>query len=123
MSLFSVYRGLAAGFGHNAAPPVRLTTMAEQVVADSYLAWLLDGRGYQVRAGTIVTGLSADTPLADTAAEMCADAVAGTTIIPAHFGIAVTGVATATTLQIAVKAVGVVSSAGTAFVPLPLKQD
>ena len=123
MSLYTVYRGLAAGFGHNSAPPVRLTTLAELVVADSYLAWLLDGRGYQVRAGTIATGLAAQDVIADTVAEMCADAAAATTIIPVHFGIAVRGVATTTTLQIAVKAVGAVSTAGTAFVPLPLKQD
>ena len=123
MPLFEVRRGLGAGFGNNGTPAARMTTMGELVAVDFITAALLDGRGYQVRAGTIVTGLAADTPLADTAAEMCADAVAGTTIIPVHFGIAVTGVATATTLQIAVKAVGTVSSAGTAFTPLPLKQD
>ena len=123
MSLYTVYRGLAAGFGHNSAPPVRLTTLAELVVADSYLAWLLDGRGYQVRAGTIVTGIAVQDVIGDTVAEMCADAAAGTTIIPVHFGSAIRGIATGTTLQVYVKAVGAVSSAGTAFVPLSLKQD
>ena len=123
MSLFSVYRGLAAGFGHGAAPPARQTTMAELVVADSYLAWLLDGRGYQVRAGTIATGIAAQDVIGDTVAEMCADAASGTTVVPVHFGIGIRGIATATTVQIAVKAVGAVSSAGTAFVPLSLKQD
>ena len=123
MSLYTVYRSLSAGFGHNSAPPVRLTTMAEVVVAESYLAWLLDGRGYQVRAGTIATGIAAQDVIADTVAEMCADAASGTTIIPVHFGIGIRGIATGLTLQVAVKAVGAVSSAGTAFVPLPLKQD
>lgn len=123
MSLYTVYRSLAAGFGNQSAPPVRLTTMADQVVVDFQTAMLLDGRGYQVRAGTIATGLAAQDVIADTVAEMCADAATATTIIPVHFGIAVRIVATSVTLQIAVKAVGAVSASGTAFVPLPLKQD
>ena len=123
MSLYTVYRGLAAGFGHNSAPPVRLTTMADQVVTDFHTAMLLDGRGYQVRVGTIATGIAAQDVIADTVAEMCADAASGTTIIPIRLGIAIRGIATGLTLQVALKAVGAVSSAGTAFVPLPLKQD
>ena len=120
MSLFSVYRGLAAGFGHNAAPPVRLTTMAEQVMASSYLAWILDGRGYQVRAGTITTPLTGDVEITDTAAEMCADAATGTTIIPVYLNATVESLNGGTLPNIAAKSVATVSSAGTAFVPLPL---
>jgi len=120
MSLFSVYRGLSAGFGHNAAPPVRLTTMAEQVVASSYLAWVLDGRGYQVRAGTITTPLTGDVEITDTAADMCADAASGTTIIPIYLNATVESLNGGTLPNIAAKSVATVSSAGTAFVPLPL---
>ena len=123
MPLYEVRRGLGAGFGSNSSPPARMTTMGELVVVEFITAALLDGRGYQVRVGTIATGIAAQDVIADATAEMCADAVAGTTIIPVHFGIGIRGIATGTTLQVAVKAVGVVSSAGTAFVPLPLKQD
>ena len=123
MPLMSVFRNLGAGFGHNASPPARLTTMADQVVTDFITAMLLDGRGYQVRAGTIATGLSAQNVIADGTADMCVDAATATTIIPFQFRIAMREVATALTVQVAVKAVGAVPSAGTAFVPLPLKQD
>lgn len=123
MPLAEVRRGLGAGFGNNSSPPMRMTTMGELVVVDFITAALLDGRGYQVRGGTIVTGLASDVPLADTKAEMCADAATGTTIIPVAFHLGLQEVATALTVQVYVKAVGVVSSAGTAFTPLPLKQD
>ena len=123
MPLAEVRRGQAAGFGGNSSPPMRLTTMGELVTVEFLTAALLDGRGFQVRAGTIATGIAAQDVIADTAAEMTADAVAGTTILPVHFGIGIRGIATATTLQIAVKGVGAVSTGGTAFTPLPLKQD
>ncbi len=122
MGLFQVYRALGAGFGNGSNPGVALTTMAQQVTVDFYTASLLDGRGYQVRAGTIATGLAAQNVIADATADLCADAAAGTTIIPTDFHIAMRDVATALTLQVAVKGVAAVSTAGTAFIPLPLLQ-
>ena len=123
MSLFTVYRSLAAGFGNNSAPPVRLTTMADQVVVRFYQAMVLDGRGYQVRAGTITAPLTGDVAITDTAAEMAADAAAGTTIIPVYLNASVESLNGGTLPEIAAKSVATVSSAGTAFVPLPLKSD
>lgn len=123
MPLFEVRRGRTGGSSDGQAPAARLTTMGELAVVDFLTAALLDGRGFQVRAGTIATGIAAQDVIADATAEMAADAAAGTTIIPVHFGIGIRGIATATTLQVAVKAVGAVSSAGTAFTPLSLKQD
>lgn len=99
-----------------------MTTMGELVAINDVTAWLLDGRGYQIRAGTIASPVNAKSVLADTAAELCADAAAGTTIIPIDFRVAIRAVATALTTQVAVKAVGAASSGGTAFVPLPLLQ-
>jgi len=96
--------------------------MAYQIVTDFFTQMALDGHAYQVRAGTVATGLAADNVLTDTAANMCVDAAVGLTIIPCALRIGFRDVATATTLQAAMKAVGVVSSAGTAFVPLPLLQ-
>ena len=120
MGLYQVYRALAAGFGNGGNPSVRLTTMAEQVVANSFLAWILDGRGYQVRAGTITTPLTGDVEITDTAAEMCADAAVGTTIIPVYLNATVESLNGGTLPNIAAKSVATVSSAGTAFVPLPM---
>lgn len=91
-------------------------------VVDFYTQMLFQGRTFQIRAGTVATGVAADSTVTDTAAEGCVDAAAGTTIIPVRFGVDFDDIATATTVVVAVKAVGVVSSAGTAFEPLPLLQ-
>jgi hypothetical protein len=101
---------------------MRMTTMGELVTVDFITAALLDGRGFQVRAGTIATGIAAENVLSDTVASMCVDAATATTIIPIKLHIAAREIATALTMQVALKAVGAVSSAGTAFVPLPLQQ-
>ena len=98
------------------------TKRGELVVVDFFTHHALMGHAYQVRAGTVATGLAADSTLTDTAANMTVDALSGTTIIPCAIRIAFRDVATATTLQAAMKAVGAVSTVGTAFVPLPLKQ-
>lgn len=120
MPLFEVRRGQSTGYGGQTAPGARLTTLGEMVAVDFITASLLDGRGYQDRAGTIATGLSAQNVIADTSADMCQDGATGTTIIPIKFHAAVRMVATALTFQAAVKSVGAVSTSGTAFVPLPL---
>lgn len=83
---------------------------------------ILDGKAYQVRAGTVTTPLTGDgTALTDAAAEMCADAATGLTILPYYAALSI-DVWTADNSEGAIKSVGAVSSAGTAFVPLPLKQ-
>ncbi len=122
MPLFQVFKGLAAGFPNIATPPAMMNTMAQQAVMQWYQFLILDGRGYQVRAGTITTPLVGDVVLTDTAAEISVDALAGTTIIPVNQIISVR-LSTGTLHEYATKSVGVVSSAGTAFVPLLLKND
>lgn len=122
MPLFEVRRGQGTGFGGGNTPGARMTTMGELVAVDFITASLLDGRGYQVRAGTIATGLSSQNVIADATADMCQDGADGSTVIPIGFRIALREVATATTVQIAVKAVTAVSTSGTLFVPLPLRQ-
>jgi hypothetical protein len=101
---------------------VKGSRMGFPCVIDFYTYMALTGHAYQIRAGTVATGLAADNVLTDTAANMCVDALTGTTIIPCSLRLAMLDVATGTNLQAAMKAVGVVSSAGTAFVPLPLLQ-
>ena len=119
MPLFQVFRNLGAGFGNNSTPPAWLNTLGQQVVMQWFQAMILDGRGYQVRAGTITTPLVGDVVLTDTAAEYSVDAAAGTTIIPVHQIISVR-LSTGTLHEYATKSVATVSSAGAAFTPLPL---
>jgi len=108
--------------GEGTYVPLKASRMGSLVVTDFLTQMAIEGRAYQVRAGTVATGLAADSTLTDTAANMCIDAATGLTIIPCSLRIGFRDVATATTLQAAMKAVGAVSSAGTAFVPLPLLQ-
>jgi len=93
--------------------------MGFQVVMDFFTQMAIEGRVFQVRAGDIATPLIGDVPIADTKAEFCADAASGTTIIPCYASIGITLLA-GTANQIKIQSVGVVSSAGTAFVPLPM---
>ena len=94
--------------------------MGIQVVMDFYLHSLLNGKGFQLRAGTITTPLVGDVVITDTAAEFCVDAVTGLTIIPVAQNISIR-LGTGTLHEYATKSVGTVSSAGTAFTPLPLR--
>ncbi|KKK94278.1 hypothetical protein LCGC14_2684480 [marine sediment metagenome] len=120
MGLFEVYRGLAAGFGNGFNPGVALTTMAQQVVMDWRQAMVLDGRVFQVRAGTVTTPFVGDVPLADAAAEAAIDAGLGTTIIPCDLSVSLEAIG-GTVPEIAAKSVGAVHTAQTTvFVALPL---
>lgn len=89
------------------------------VVIDWFTEMALEGRVFQVKAGTITTPLVGDAPITDARAEFCADAIAGLTIIPAYLNVAVR-LGTGILHEYAAKSVGAVSTAGTAFVPLPL---
>lgn len=92
----------------------------EVCVVDFYTAMALEGRIYQVCAGTITAAITGDEAITDTDAEMSADATLGITIIPIEAMItwdAVGGDA----LECAGKSVGTLSVSGTLFVPLPLK--
>jgi hypothetical protein len=102
--------------------PVRISARGEVAVIDFYHKMAMEGRCYQVRAGTIATGLAADSTLTDTASQMCVDAASGLTIIPAELGVSIVSIATALLLSVKLKAVGAASTAGTAFVPLPMRQ-
>lgn len=94
--------------------------LGHQVVLDFYTWAVLAGTGFQVRAGTITTPLVGDVVITDTAAEMCADCVTGYTIIPVNLNVGLR-LMTGTLHEYAAKSVATVSSAGAAFVPLPLR--
>lgn len=97
-----------------------LAPSGQLVVMDWMTHAIVMGLGYQVRAGTITTPLVGDVVITDTAAELCVDALSGYTIIPMCMNVSIR-LGTGTLHEYAVKSVGVVSSAGTAFVPLPLR--
>ena len=92
------------------------------IVMDFFAQMAIEGRVYQVKAGTISVTETSDVPLADTAAEMCADCVLGTTIIPVYANYSAS-VQAGTVNEVAGKSVATVSSSGSAFVPLNLKSD
>lgn len=108
---------LAAG-GEGSFQPVKLSKRGDAVIVDWYTQMAIEGRSYEVRAGTITTPIVGDVVLTDAAAEMCADApTAATTIIPCYLNIGVR-LGTGTLHEYAAKSVGAISTAGTAFVPL-----
>ena len=95
------------------------TKRGELCVIDFYTQMALEGRGYQVRVGTVTTGVTGDAPIADAAAEMCVDCTTGLCIIPCEVWVSYdTGEGDGQ--ECAGKSVADVSSAGTAYVPLPL---
>lgn len=120
MSLTTLLSGTLRGA--TSEEKIQVTKRGEICVVDFFTQMALEGRAYQVRAGTVATGLAADSTLTDTAANMAVSAPVETTIIPVSIRLGLRDVATATTLQCAMKAVGAAHSAGTAFVPLPLLQ-
>lgn len=91
-----------------------------QVVIDWFAQQVLNGYGWQVRAGTITTPLVGDVVITDTAAEFCVDIANGGTLIPLTQYVSVR-LGTGTLFEFATKSVAAASSAGTAFVPLALK--
>ena len=92
------------------------------VTIDFFAKAIMDGYGWQVRAGTITTPLVGDVAITDTAAEYCVDIANGGTLIPVFNQVSVRA-GTGTAHEFAIKSVAAASSAGTAFVPLPLKSN
>lgn len=98
---------------------VKASKRGEIVVLDWWTQMALEGRVFQVRAGTITTPLVGDLVITDSAAEMCADAQTGFTIVPAYLNIGIR-LGTGILHEYAAKSASAISTAGTAFIPLPL---
>lgn len=107
--------GLTTGSG----APLTLTASGATVVMDWYAAQVLNGYGWQVRAGTITTPLVGDVVVTDTAAEYYVNVANGGTLIPLTNTISIR-LGTGTLHEYAVKSV---AGAGTTngFTPLALK--
>ena len=117
-----VQQSSLSAFGESTVSGGIATRLGAQVVVDFYTYMALSGAVYQVRAGTITTPLVGDVVITDAAAEMCADCVSGTTIIPVGLGIAIR-LQGGTLNEFAAKSTITTSTAGVAFVPLPLKSN
>ncbi len=92
-------------------------------IVDWYTYMALCGAAYQVRAGTITTPLIGSVAITDTQAELAIDAAtAVNTVIPVYANISMR-LMTGTLHEYALKSVATVSSAGAAFIPLPLRSN
>ncbi len=98
---------------------LRGSVRGEICIIDFLTEMVLEGRGYQVRAGTISTPLVGDVVLTDAKAEFCVDAGSGLTVIPIYLNIGI-NLGTGTLHEYGLKSIASASTAGTAFVPLPL---
>lgn len=99
--------------------PQKGNKMGFPILVDFYTQMAIEGRVFNVTAGTISIPLVGDVVLTDAKAEMAVDAVSGTTIIPVFTNVSV-NLGTGTLHEYAGKSVATVSSAGDAFVPLNL---
>jgi hypothetical protein len=93
--------------------------MGFQVIQDFYTQMAIEGRIYQVRAGTIATPLISDVVVTDTAAEFAVDPATGYIALPVFEQFAVETDA-ATLANYTTKSAAGASSVAAAFVPLPL---
>ena len=109
-----------AGFVDLSDQPNQLDRSGALVIMDFYTKLTLAGHCFQVRLGKITTPVTGDgTAITDTAAEIAIDAPAASVLIPLYGEISV-DTWTADDGEANFQSVGVVSSAGTAFTPLPL---
>jgi hypothetical protein len=99
---------------------VKGSKMGYPVVMDFYTQMAIEGRAFQVRAGALTTPLTGDIDITTVAAEMCADALLGHTIIPIYLNVSLESFAGGTLPECAAKSYPAVSTAGAAFVPVPL---
>lgn len=93
-----------------------------EILMDFYTQMAIEGRVYQVRAGTKSDPAVGDIVITNTTADMCVDAPLGTTIMPVYFNISY-NLAAASLFETAGKSVATASTVGAAFVPLNLKSD
>jgi len=99
---------------------LKASKMGFLIVQDFYTQMAIEQRVYQVQFGTITTPVTGDVNITDAAAELCADAAAGYTIVPVYLNISLESFAGGTLPECAAKSAGAVSTVGDVFVPLPL---
>ena len=115
----AIRRTADAGITANAQSLLTVDGSGALVVVDFLLKAIMDGHGFQIRMGALTTHVTGDIDVTTVAAEASADSVAGLAIIPAHFTFNLEALG-GTLPQASVKMTATASTAGTAFVPLPL---
>lgn len=93
--------------------------MGFAIQMDFYTQMAIEGRCYQVKAGTITAPAVGDVKITDTAADMCVDIASGTTVLPVFANVSIQ-LAVNLLTEVAGKSVGALATVGAAFVPLPL---
>ena len=68
---------------------VEVTSRGELIIIDWFAQMVNEGRGFQLRIGTVTTPTVGDVAITDSAAEMCADAQLGMTIFPTQYNMSV----------------------------------
>lgn len=106
--------------GENTWMAAKGSKLGHQIMMDFYTQMSIEGRVYQVRAGTISEPAVGDIVITDTAADLCVDSAVGTTIIPVYSNMSINLAAEALP-EAGLKSVGVASTIGAAFIPLNLK--
>lgn len=111
--------GAPRALGEGAEADIKINIRGELSVIDFYTQAALEGRAFQVKAGTVTTPLVGDALITDTKCEMYAQAASGTTILPVYVNIAI-NLAAQTLFEYAVKSVGATAVTAANFIPLPL---
>ena len=114
-------RTAPAGLTNLAESQATISPTGQIVVMDFLTHSILNGHGFQVRLGVLTTPVAADIEITTTAAEMSADSVAGMTLIPLRYLCSFESLNGGTLPQFTVKMTATASTAGTVFVPLPLR--
>jgi len=90
------------------------------LVKDFYTQMAIEGRAFQVRAGTVTTHFTGDIEITDAKAEMAVVAESGTTVIPVYLNVHIEALG-GTVPIVTAKSANTASGAGDAFIPLNLK--
>lgn len=99
------------------------TKRGEACVIDFYTEMMLEGRAFQMRAGSVTTPLVGDAVIIDTKAEMAVEAPNGLAVLPVYCNIAI-NLGAGTLHEYCLNSVdGAITTIGTAFVPLSLIMD
>jgi hypothetical protein len=106
------------GAGEGTFAPLKASKMGYLIVQDFYTQMAIEGRVFQITAGTIATPLAADVVVTDVKADFALDPATGYVCIPVFQQIA-TAVGTGATINtLRTLSNAVASSAGAAMVPL-----
>lgn len=112
-------RTAPAGLTNNSDTLATVSPHGAAVVLDFITHSILNGHGFQTRLGVLTTPVTGDVEVTTVAAEMSADSTAGHVLIPIRFTFDLEALG-GTLPQASVKMTATASTAGTAFVPLPL---